>query len=64
MFFVTLSLKIDYYLIFVFIFMLSLFYQIKIYDKQKPMSCLKAFKFNNISGLSLFICFFLLSIKI
>ena len=64
MFFVTLSLKIDYYLIFAFIFMLSLFYQIKIYDKQKPMSCLKAFKFNNISGLSLFICFFLLSLKI
>ena len=35
--FCNLSLKIDYYLIFVFIFMLSLFYQIKIYDKQKPI---------------------------
>ncbi len=64
MFFVTMSLKINYYLIFALIFVLSLFYQIKIYDKQKPMSCLKAFKFNNISGLSLFFCFFLLSAKI
>ena len=40
-------------LIFVFIF--SLMYQIMIFKKNRPNSCLKAFKFNNVSGLIMFI---------
>ncbi len=35
-------------------FMISLFYQINIFKKKKPETCLKAFKFNNFSGLILF----------
>ena len=35
-------------------FMISLFYQINIFKKNKPETCLKAFKFNNFSGLILF----------
>ena len=36
-------------------FVLSLIYQIKIFKKDNPQSCLKAFKLNNISGLLLFL---------
>ena len=36
-------------------FILSLIYQIKIFKKDNPQSCLKAFKLNNISGLLLFL---------
>ena len=61
-FFVTLNLKINYFLIFLLFFMLNLFYQMKIYNSKDPKSCLKAFKLNNLSGLSIFLLFFLLSI--
>lgn len=42
---------------FIFLFVLSLVYQIKIFDKKKPATCLKAFKVNNLSGLILFFGF-------
>ena len=61
-FFVTLNLKINYFLIFLLFFMLNLFYQMKIYNSKDPKSCLRAFKLNNLSGLSIFLLFFLLSI--
>jgi len=36
-------------------FFISLVYQLNIFDKRNPKNCLKAFKFNNISGLLLFL---------
>ena len=41
-------------IILMIIFSLSLVYQVKIFDKDKPKNCLKAFKVNNLSGLILF----------
>ncbi len=38
-----------------FFYLASLMYQLKIFDKKKPDNCLKAFKFNNISGFILFL---------
>ena len=35
-------------------FIISLFYQVNMFKKNKPETCLKAFKFNNFSGLILF----------
>ena len=62
MFFVFINLGINYFLIFLIIFMFSLFYQIKIYDVNKPHMCLKAFKLNNLSGSLIFLLFFLTAI--
>ena len=50
-------------LIFLLLHQLSLVYQIKIFDKKKPQLCLKAFKFNNITGLFLFLTIFNLNIN-
>ena len=36
-------------------FSISLFYQIKIFDKKNPVSCLEAFKINNLSGFLVFL---------
>ena len=47
---------------FMIIFILSLIYQIKLFDKTRPQTCLKAFRLNNLSGLSLF--FSILSINL
>jgi len=47
---------------FMIIFILSLIYQIKLFDKTRPQTCLKAFRLNNFSGLSLF--FSILSINL
>ena len=49
--------KIDINLssLFFIIFIITLLYQLKIFKKNKPESCLSAFKFNNISGLILFL---------
>ena len=44
----------NYSIILILFFILSLVYQIKIFDKTKPTTCLKAFKINNFSGLILF----------
>ena len=46
----------NYTILFLILFILSLVYQIKIFHKKKPKSCLKAFKFNNFSGMILFLC--------
>ena len=61
--YVFLNLEKSFFILFLFLFMLSLFYQIKIYNIKNSYSCLKAFKFNNFSGFLLFISFFLISIK-
>jgi len=42
---------------FVLIFIISLMYQLKIFNKRKPKKCLLAFKINNYSGLILFLGF-------
>ena len=56
--------KIDINLssLFFIIFIITLLYQLKIFKKNKPESCLSAFKFNNISGLVLFYQLILLAI--
>mgnify|MGYP006149564185 FL=1 len=41
-------------------FILTFLYQLKIFNKKKPSSCLTAFKCNNLSGLFLFTSIFLL----
>ncbi len=38
----------------IFIFIISLFYQVLFFKKDKPETCLKAFKLNNYSGMFLF----------
>jgi 4-hydroxybenzoate polyprenyltransferase len=40
---------------FILIFILTLIYQIQIFDKTSPRSCFKAFKLNNFSGLNIFL---------
>ncbi len=63
-FFVMVNLKINYSLIFLLLFALSLFYQINISKTKNPNMCLKAFKLNNISGFLVFLSFFFLNIEI
>ena len=48
-------LKINFFTVLLLLFILSLVYQIKKFNKNKPEDCLSAFKFNNISGLILFL---------
>ncbi len=62
--FVMINLKINYSFIFLILFMLSLFYQIKIFNLKNSSSCLKAFKLNNLSGLMVFLSIFLSTIEI
>ena len=49
------ELSFNFLTLFMVIFILSLVYQIQIFDKINPQSCLKAFKSNNFSGLSMFL---------
>ena len=49
------ELSFNFLTLFMVIFILSLVYQIQIFDKTNPQSCLKAFKSNNFSGLSMFL---------
>ena len=49
------ELGYNYLTFFMIIFILSLVYQIKLFDKTKPKTCLKAFKLNNFSGFNLFL---------
>ena len=56
------ELGFNYLTFFMIIFILSLIYQIKLFDKTKPQTCLKTFKLNNFSGLNLF--FVILSINL
>ena len=62
--FVMINLKINFSLVPLILFILSLFYQIKIFKTKKPSSCLKAFKLNNISGFFVFLGFFMSTIEI
>ena len=55
------TFKFDFSTLFIFLFFLSLIYQIVIFKKNKPASCLKAFKVNNYSGLFLFLGIFLVN---
>ncbi len=61
--FVMINLKISYCLIFILMFMISLFYQMKITRNKEPLNCLKAFKLNNLSGGIVFLGFFLLNFE-
>ena len=61
--FVIMKLEIGYFLILYFIFMFSLFYQIKIFNPRIPSTCLRAFKLNNISGLIVFLTIFLITLN-
>ena len=63
-FFVMMTLKINYSLIFSIFFVLSLFYQIKICQIKSSQNCLRAFKLNNLSALTVFAGFFLLTFEI
>ena len=44
--------------LFLSLFIISLVYQIFIFDKKNPATCLKAFKTNNLSGFLLFLAIF------
>tara|TARA_B100000965_G_scaffold381203_1_gene378436 strand:- start:25 stop:885 length:861 start_codon:yes stop_codon:yes gene_type:complete len=48
-------IKLNIFTALLIFFILSLFYQIKKFNKNKPKDCLSAFKFNNISGFLLFL---------
>ena len=51
---------INFSTFFLFMFFLTLFYQVKTFKKEKQESCLAAFRTNNISGLILFLSIYLL----
>ena len=46
---------------FMIIFIISLIYQVKLFDETKPQTCLKSFRANNFSGLILFLVTLLIS---
>ena len=46
-----------YFLVPFLAFVITLFYQLHIFDKQNPKTCLQAFKINNFSGFYLFLAF-------
>jgi 4-hydroxybenzoate polyprenyltransferase len=56
-------MNVNYSIILFISYILSLGYQIKIFDKKKPTTCLKAFKINNLSGLLLYSTIMSLSLK-
>jgi len=62
--FVMANLKINHSSVFLLFFILTLFYQIKICKTKSPPACLRAFKLNNISGMLVFLSFFLINIEI
>jgi len=49
------QMHLNYFIIPMFFFILSLFYQIKIFNVKHPLKCLRAFKINNFSGFLLFL---------
>ena len=49
------ELGFNFLTFFMAIFILTLIYQIQIFDKTNPQSCFKAFKLNNFSGLNVFL---------
>ena len=58
------NLQINYSFLFLIFFIISLFYQMKIYSFKNSPASLKAFKINNISGLFIFLAFLLQTIEI
>ena len=52
------SMGFNIFTLFLLMFFLSLIYQLKIFKKDDPNSCLKAFKINNLSGLLIFLSIF------
>ncbi len=55
------TFKFNFSTLFIFLFFLSLLYQIIIFKKNEPISCLNAFKVNNYSGLFLFLGIYLVN---
>jgi len=55
------SFKFDVSTFFIFLFFISLVYQIIKFKKNQPALCLRAFKLNNYSGLFLFLGIFLIN---
>ena len=51
----SIKLGVNLSTLFFSMFILSLIYQLKIFNKNNPTSCLKAFKMNNYSGIFIFI---------
>ena len=49
------ELGFNFLTFFMLVFILTLIYQIQIFDKNNPRSCFKAFKLNNFSGLNVFL---------
>ena len=49
------NLHFNYFTLLISMFFLSLIYQIFIFNKKSPASCLKAFKTNNVAGLLMFL---------
>ncbi len=56
------SFNFNFSTYFIFLFIFSLVYQIVKFKRNKPTSCLNAFKFNNYSGFFLFLGIFLINI--
>ena len=54
------KIGINFFSILLFLFIITLFYQIFKFNKKKPKTCLKMFKLNNVSGLTLLISFLLI----
>jgi 4-hydroxybenzoate polyprenyltransferase len=48
-------LRLNIFTVLLIFFILSLIYQVKIFNKEDSLSCLKAFKINNFSGLLMFL---------
>jgi len=55
--------NLNYSVCFVFMYFLSLIYQLKMFSKDKPEKCLEVFKFNNFSGLILFVSILFINLK-
>jgi 4-hydroxybenzoate polyprenyltransferase len=54
------EIGINLFTLLLFMFLMTLVYQLNIFKKSDPLSCLKAFKVNNFSGLFLFLAIYLI----
>ncbi len=54
------NLELNFFTFFLGVYLISLIYQIKTFNKNSPLSCLNAFKMNNVSGLLLFLSIYLI----